>query len=37
VFNIRNFFAIKKAKKCAEDGTGGGGGYKNLPFMTVMI
>ncbi len=35
VFDIRNFFAIKKAKKCAKDGTGSGN--KNLPFMTVMF
>ncbi len=37
MFDIRNFFAIKEAKKRAKDGTGSGGGYKNLPFVTVMI
>ena len=37
MFDIGNFFAIKKAKKSAKDGTGGGSGDKNLPFMTVMF
>ncbi len=37
MFDIGNFFAIKEAKKRAKDGTGSGGGNKNLPFMTVMI
>ncbi len=37
MFDIGNFFAIKKAKKRAKDGTSSGGGDKNLPFMTVMI
>jgi hypothetical protein len=36
VLDIRNFFAIKKAKKSAKDGTGGGGGDENLPFMPVV-
>jgi hypothetical protein len=37
VFDIRNFFAIKEAKKGAKDGTGSDSGDKNLPFMTVMF
>jgi hypothetical protein len=37
MLDIGNFFAIKKAKKSAKNGTGSGGGYKNLPFMTVVI
>ena len=37
MLDIRNFFAIKKAKKSAKDGTGSGSGNKNLPFMTVMF
>ncbi len=37
MLDIRNFFAIKEAKKRAKDGTGSGRGNKNLPFMTVMI
>jgi hypothetical protein len=36
VFDIGNFFAIKKAKKSAKDGTGSGGGNKNLSFMPVV-
>ena len=28
---------IKKAKKSAKDGTGGGSGDKNLPFIAVMF
>ena len=36
MLDIRNFFAIKKAKKSAKDGTGGGGGDENLPFMPVV-
>ena len=37
MLDIRNFFAIKEAKKRAKDGTGSGSGNKNLPFMTVMF
>ncbi len=37
MLGIRNFFAIKEAKKRAKDGTASGSGNKNLPFMTVMI
>jgi hypothetical protein len=34
VLFIGNFFAIEKAKKSAKNGTGSGGGHKNLTFMT---
>ena len=37
MLDIRNFFAIKEAKKRAKDGTGSGSGNKNLSFMTVMF
>ncbi len=37
MFDIRNFFAVKEAKKRAKDGTGSSGGDKNLSFMTAMI
>ncbi len=37
VLDIGNFFAIKKAKESAEDGTGGGSGDKNLSFIAVMF
>jgi hypothetical protein len=37
VLDIRNFFAIKKAKKSAKDGTGSGSGDKNLSLMAVMF
>jgi hypothetical protein len=37
VFDIRNFFAIKEAKKGTKDGAGSGGGDKNLSFKAVMI
>jgi hypothetical protein len=33
VLYIVNFFAIEKAKKSAKNGTGSGGGYKDLTFM----
>jgi hypothetical protein len=36
MFDIRNLFAIKKAKKSAKNGTGGGRSNKNLAFITVM-
>jgi hypothetical protein len=36
VFDIGNFFAVKKAKKSAKDGTGSGGGDENLSFMPVV-
>ena len=37
MLDIRNFFAIKEAKKRAKDGTGSGSGDKNLPLMAVMF
>ncbi len=37
MFDIRNFFAVKEAKKRAKDGTGSGGGDENLSLMAVMI
>ncbi len=37
MLDIRNFFAIKEAKKSAKDGTGSGGGDENLSFMPVVM